>query len=174
MPRSPGRATLYSGWLSWRVPILGFIAVGVWWFAIKPITPEQGWVSVEQKFALCGEGSRQQACVVDGDTVHIGFGENRRRIRLTGFNASELDGACESESALARIARARLHNWLNRGPFEWDGAHSPPRDQYGRELREARRTAADGSQESLAGVMIHSGLASATGWGEYPRDWCAP
>lgn len=154
------------------MPILALIVMGVWWFVVKPITQEQGWVSVAPDFALCGEGARQQACVVDGDTVHIGFGSDRRRIRLTGFDAPEIDGACEAERNLARSARARLHQWLSNGPFEWDGANDPPRDQYGRELREARRIAADGSQETLADVMIEGGFAAANGWGDAPEDWC--
>lgn len=154
------------------MPILALIVMGVWWFVIKPITQEQGHVRVETGFALCGEGARQKACVVDGDTVHIGFGSDRRRIRLTGFDAPEIDGACETESALAKAARARLHQWLNDGPFEWDGADDPPRDQFGRELREAHRFRAGGSHEELADIMIEAGLASPNGWGDAPKDWC--
>lgn len=164
-----------SNWRLWRrITTFALVVIGIWWFLVKPLTHEQGWTSAPSAFALCGEGVRQQACVIDGDTVHIGFGADRRRIRLTGYDAPEIEGACEAESALALSARARLHQWLNEGPFEWDGADSPPRDQYGRELREARRLASDGSQERLADVMIAQGLASTNAWGEGPRDWCAP
>ena len=86
------------------MPILALIVMGVWWFVIKPITQEQGHVRVETGFALCGEGARQKACVVDGDTVHIGFGSDRRRIRLTGFDAPEIDGAVYLRNVAATLA----------------------------------------------------------------------
>lgn len=130
-------------------------------------------MQVEESFALCSAGAeRQPGCVVDGDTVIIGFGDERRRIRLTGFDAPELDGACRAERELAIAARTRLHQWLAKGSFEWNGADDPPRDRYGRELRRARRIASDGSREGLAETMIASGLAAQSGWGAQPRDWC--
>lgn len=145
------------------------------WFAFRPVAQPQDWVQVRTQFALCGEGSRQEGCVVDGDTVIIGSGPARRRIRLTGFDAPELEGACEAESVIARQAKAKLHQWITQGPFEWSGGGDPPRDQYGRELRAARRIAKDGTApETLADIMIASGLASGSGWGDYPSNWCAP
>lgn len=159
-------------WVVWRVPALAAIVMAVWYFAVRPVVSEQGWVPVTESFALCGEGARAQGCVIDGDTVFLGFGPDQRRIRLTGFDAPELDGACEAESRLARAARQRLYDWLGEGPFEWDGADEPPRDQYGRELRAARRQT-NGDYETLAEVMIKGGLASESGWGTSPVDWCA-
>ena len=160
-------------WLLWRVPILALVVMVIWWFAIRPLVQERGWVAVEESFVICGApGERAQGCVVDGDTVIIGFGSQRRRIRLTGFDAPELDGACEAERTLAVEARERLHEWLTQGEFEWNGDTDPPRDQYGRELRAARRIAADGSREYLAQTMIAGGLASESGWGAVPHDWC--
>ena len=146
--------------------------MAVWWFAVRPVVSEQGWVLVTESFALCGEGMRADGCVIDGDTVFLGFGPNQRRIRLIGFDAPELDGACEAEVRLARAARQRLYEWLSEGAFEWNGADEPPRDQYGRELRAARRQS-EGGEETLAEVMIASGLASESGWGSNPVNWCA-
>lgn len=119
-----------------------------------------------ERFALCGQGGAQR-CVIDGDTVMIGT----RRIRLTGYDAPELDGACEAERLLAARARLALHDWLNRGPFELDGGDDPPRDTYGRELRAARRTDAAG-QQWLADTMIDGGMARSNGWGAGDARWC--
>lgn len=129
-------------------------------------------MEVTQSFAMCGQGQRKEGCVIDGDTLVLGERPNQRRIRLTGFDAPELDGACETERKLAIAARERLHQWLAQGAFEWNGADSPPRDQYGRELRAARRDGPDGAPEALSKVMIASGLAAPSGWGEPPRNWC--
>ena len=156
----------------WRVPVLAAIAIGLWWFAVHPAVTEHGWVRVTDPFALCGEGNRAAGCVIDGDTLFLGSRPNHRRIRLTGFDAPELNGACEEEVLLARAARLRLYQWLQEGAFEWDGADDPPRDQYGRELRAARRQT-EGGHETLADAMIESGLASPSGWGTSPVDWCA-
>lgn len=117
-------------------------------------------------FALCGQG-RAANCVIDGDTVMLG----QRRIRLTGYDAPELDGACEAERLLARRAQLALRDWLNRAPFELDGGADPPRDTYGRELRAARRDDAAG-QEWLAEAMTEAGLARSTGWGASEAGWC--
>lgn len=171
--RPPARRRLIDWWLLWRVPLLALTVMTVWWFGIRPFAMEQGWVEVTEDFALCGAGGpRAAGCVVDGDTVIIGFGGQRRRIRLTGFDAPELEGACEAESALAQTAKRRLHEWLNQGVFEWDGDVDPPRDQYGRELRAARRVSSDGTIEYLADTMINSDLAAESSWGSGPRDWC--
>ncbi|MEM7779470.1 MAG: hypothetical protein AAF697_03650 [Pseudomonadota bacterium] len=160
-------------WLLWRVPVLALIVMAAWWFGFRPIAMEQGWVEVTEDFALCGgEGPTAAGCVVDGDTLVIGFGSERRRIRLTGFDAPELEGACGLEEVLAQSAKEELHKWLGEGPFEWNGDADPPRDQYGRELRAARRILPDGSRDYLADAMIATGLAAESGWGTTPRDWC--
>ncbi|WP_298307285.1 hypothetical protein [uncultured Erythrobacter sp.] len=170
--RASARAGLFNWWLMWRVPALALVVMLVWWIVARPIAQEQGWVEVNTSFAHCGEGPRQSGCVIDGDTVLVSDGAAQRRIRFTGFDAPELEGACEGEYSLAQRAKVRLHEWLDDGPFEWNGADNPPRDQYGRELRAARRTKSDGTRELLADVMISSGLAFERGWGEAPRDWC--
>ncbi len=155
--------------------MLLLVVMALWWFAIRPITqPDDEWVRVTTRFAICAEsGQREAGCVVDGDTLVLGFGAGQRRIRLTGFDAPELDSACEAERSAALAARGRLQQWLNQGAFEWSGGREPPYDQYGRELREVRRTPSDGRSERLAETMIAEELASESGWGTFPRDWCA-
>ena len=168
------RSRLLTWWIMWRVPALLLIVMAGWWFGVRPVMEEQGWVRVDREFGLCGaRGSGVQGCVVDGDTVIIGFGDDRRRIRLTGFDAPELDGACPAENEAAAIARDALHTWLSEGAFEWNGAEDPPYDQYGRELRAVRRVTGEGNREYLAETMIERGLAAESGWGATPKDWCA-
>ncbi len=160
-------------WVLWRVPILVAILSGVWWYGVRPIAHERGWVRVEDRFAICGAGgARADGCIIDGDTVIIGFGPQRRRIRFTGFDAPELNGACPAERELAIAARTALADWLDRGTFEWNGADDPPRDRYGRELREVRRAQPGKAPEYLAPTMIARGLASEGGWGADAIDWC--
>lgn len=164
---------MLTWWVMWRVPVFLFVVLAAWWYGVRPIIAEQGWVRVTDSFAVCGDNSGDaDGCVVDGDTVIIGFGKNRRRIRLTGFDAPELDGECEAERNLASASRQALSDWLARGAFEWDGADDPPYDQYGRELRALRRINANGDREFLAETMISRGLASGSGWGAEPKDWC--
>lgn len=171
--RRPVRSGLLGWWNLWRVPTLVTLVAAIWWFAVRPIADEQGWVPVDQPLSLCGAGERTDLCIVDGDTLRVSQrGARPRRIRLTGFDAPELDGACEAERKLARQARAALLEWLDQGPFEWNGADDPPFDQYGRELRKVRRKGRAGAPEYLAEAMVDAGLADATGWDEAQTDWC--
>ena len=102
------------------MPTLVAIVSALWWFAVRPVVSEQGWEPARHTFALCaapaGSGARAAGCVIDGDTVLLGEGQSARRIRLTGFDAPELDGACEAERSLARTARQRLHDMAQRRP----------------------------------------------------------
>lgn len=130
------------------------------WLLVQQWGWGQGeWTPMRRTFALCGRQSAQ-ACVIDGDTLAVG----KRRIRLVGFDAPELDGACEAERQLARAARDALATWLNAGPFEMDGGADPPRDRYGRELRAVRR-----GSEALADTMVQRGLARRS---REDRPWC--
>ena len=117
------------------------------------------WNAVERQFTICGERG-SAACVVDGDTLAIG----QRRIRLTGYDAPELDGECEAERRLAKVAREELAAWLNLGPFEMEGGAEPPFDRYGRELRSIRR-----GRELLADTMVDRELARGS---RLDRGWC--
>lgn len=143
------------------------ILLGTWLFVEDRVRPPEEWVNVHTRFELCGAGA-SSACVIDGDTVRYGHLRNDRRIRLTGFDAPEMDGACEAERVKAREAKRVLHAWLAKGPFEWSGGDDPPRDKYGRELRAARR-----DHDSLAEHMIGLGLAEGGGWLTERIDWCA-
>ena len=152
-----------SAWRRWRARLAVFaivlvaIAVSLYQRSTAPWTP------VRSEFTICGRGGSAQ-CVVDGDTVRIGD----RRIRLTGFDAPEMDGVCVEEQARAREAQVELARWLNAGPFELDGGADPPRDRYGRELRAARR----GSQQ-LADHMLARNLAHSGGWADWGEpNWC--
>lgn len=159
-------------WVLWRIPVLMLALMLAWWFVYRPFAETRGeWIEITQRFSICPRGGMASACTIDGDTVTIGRGSGARRIRLTGFDAPEIDGACATEKAKAREAEQALHRWLNAGPFEWSGGTSPPRDRYGRELRSARRERPDGTREKLADVMIGAGLAEGPApWQR--RDWC--
>ncbi|WP_157799427.1 thermonuclease family protein [Qipengyuania seohaensis] len=157
------RRSRKGGWRRLLPLALTLVLVGAWVLFEDRIGPRPKVSEVASSFGLCGEG--WGACVVDGDTVRIG----ERRIRLTGFDAPEMDGACEAERVKAREARTALHQWLSQGRFSWTGGQDPPRDRYGRELREVRR-----GEEALADHMIAAGLAEGSGWGAVRRDWCAP
>lgn len=130
------------------------------WVLVKQQGWGQGqWDPVERQFTICGDVS-SAACVIDGDTLAIGG----RRVRLVGFDAPEMDGECEAEQRLARVAQEELAAWLNLGPFEIDGGADVPRDRYGRELREIRR-----GGEMLADTMVERDLARRT---SLDRGWC--
>ena len=147
--------------VKWLIVLAVMLAV---WLAIEDyIHPPEPVSVVEMRFGLCGDGGSHAACVIDGDTLAIG----PRRVRLTGYDAPELGGTCEAERSKAREARTALHTWLAKGRFNWTGGANPPRDQYGRELREARR-----GDEALADAMVEAGLAEGSGWGAEARDWC--
>ncbi len=123
-----GRSRMMTWWVLWRVPALVAIVAALWWYGVRPIAHEQGWVRVDDSFAVCGAGSTRAAgCVVDGDTVIMGFGPERRRIRFTGFDAPEMDGACpaERESCHFRAHRAGAMAGTRRIRMEWRGRPSP-------------------------------------------------
>lgn len=142
------------------------LAIGVGLFILIASPGKRDFAEAEAvtaQFPLCSGPGYTANCVVDGDTIRIG----ERRIRLTGFDAPEVEGACQRESDLAIAARNELHRWLALGPFELSGGAEPPRDQYGRELRAARRREA-----YLADVMVSAGLAESAGWSVGGNAWC--
>lgn len=147
------------------------------WLVVAAIIGASLWLSglptslrnatlTEAKFTLCGV-HHAGACVIDGDTIAFG----QRRIRLTGFDAPELDGACEAERLKAREARGALLAWLNRGPFYVDGGEDAARDKYGRELRAAWRTT-EGREKWLSEEMVAQGLAASDSWSSAGHEWC--
>ena len=154
----------WQRWRSWLV-IVGLIGVTV--VLTRLPTSLRDSEAMDGQFTLCGEHG-SAACVIDGDTIAIG----QRRIRLTGFDAPEMDGACEAEQVKARAARGALRDWLNQAPFLLGGGEDPPRDQYGRELRDAWRQLEGGGEEWLSEWMIDRKLAADNGWGGSDIDWC--
>ncbi|MDC0886475.1 hypothetical protein OAS19_01605 [Altererythrobacter sp.] len=150
---------------------IGALAAVTAWFSSRPHTPGDG-VLTQASLTICGE-RWSSACVIDGDTLAFGSRPDIRRVRLTGYDAPELEGACPAESAKARDARAAAHQWLTSAPFLLSGGDDPPYDQYGRELRAAFRIDQAGRAEFLADIMIERGLAEDNGWGGSSMDWCA-
>ena len=165
------RRTWLGRWRKWRGLLLLTIAGAfAWWIASGPgwkLGERLGigaqWTERSDRFAICGQRPAR-ACVIDGDTVMIG----QRRIRLTGFDAPELEGGCDAESALALQSQAALREWLNRAPFQLDGGAEPARDDYGRELRAVRRIV-EGRTEWLEDDMIDRHLARRS---RLDRGWC--
>ena len=152
-----------AAWRRWRwVPGLAILAgLAVW--ARQAGWGDGEWQEMAQQFPVCGTATRGAGCVIDGDTIAIG----ERRIRLSGYDAPELDGECENERLKAVEAQFALSHWLSAGPFELDGGADRPRDKYGRELAEARR-----GNVRLSDHMIGLGLATENGW-MLADDWAS-
>lgn len=151
--------------LQWRKSgtLAGLVVVAVLVFFVMRMPVVGGdWNGIETGFSLCGERD-SFGCVIDGDTIMLGT----RKVRMAGYNAPEMDGQCAAETALARQSRDALRDWLNEGLFEMDGGLEPPRDQYGRELRNFRR-----DDEWLSDWMIERELAQGSGWGLPRGGWC--
>lgn len=130
------------------------------------------WERLPARVGECGIGRGWTACAIDGDTLSIARSDGPpRRVRLLGYDAPELDGACAAERALALRARSELATWLSDGRAELDGGADPPRDRYGRELRRARRSGADGESEWLDEHMVRAGLARGEGR-DRDTGWC--
>lgn len=106
-------------------------------------------------------------CVIDGDSFRIDGQDHR----IIGFDTPEMYGDCESESRLARRARARLLQWLGEGPFWMRGRWDEPTDRYDRPLRELYREDAAGERAYLADHMIEAGLARRYAGG-FRAGWC--
>lgn len=164
-------------WRRWRgvlsVLILAVVFAVSW--AVTRWNEQRGpWEALPSRVGECGTKGSGPVCAIDGDTIWLAArdGAPARRIRLTGFDAPELAGACPAERALASKARAELAGWLSSGPVSLDGGADPPRDRYGRELRRARRDAPGGGIEWLDDHMVEAGLARREGPGR-AGEWCA-
>lgn len=153
-------------WRALRFWLLLALLLGASWWVMRMPASTAHWQQLDRRFTFCAERP-SAACVIDGDTVML----DKRRIRLTGYDAPELDGTCIAERQLALAAREALADWLNRGPFLIDGGPNPPRDDYGRELRGARREEG-GRDQWLSEWMEERGLARTSGWGDSTHDWC--
>ena len=131
---------------------------------IGPLATEPERVDVS--FARCRGGS-SPACVVDGDTFRIG----RRRIRIIGIDAPEVEAQCPEEARRAEAATVRLQQLLNDGPFEMVGRIDDMADRYGRELRAVRRSNAQGESVSIAQQLREEGHARRY-LGGFRPGWC--
>lgn len=147
--------------------------LGASWLSTRWNAQQGPWEQLPARVGECGVGRGWQACAIDGDTIAIAArgGAPARRVRLYGFDAPELDGACPAERSRALLARAELSRWLSAGPVTLDGGTDPPRDRYGRELRRARRTSPGSGSEWLDDHMVAAGLAHREGPGR-AGGWC--
>lgn len=110
---------------------------------------------VDSHFTVC-RAQRSPACVVDGDTLRIG----KRRIRIVGIDAPEVNGQCEAERDLARRSTLHLQSLLNQGPFVMSARIDDATDRYGRELRVLWRERPGRGRQSIASDMREAGLAA--------------
>lgn len=106
---------------------------------------------------LCGGGQRR-TCILDGDTIWL----KGEKIRLEGYNAPEMAGACAAEKRLARQARDELKRLLHNVSFtvERNGY-----DAYGRTLAVIKTPRGD-----VSDVMVSRKLAHY--WHGHKEDWC--
>jgi endonuclease YncB( thermonuclease family) len=110
--------------------------------------------TVDERFGRSGV-DRSHACVVDGDTFRLG----KRRIRIVGIDAPEVEGQCRSERNLAAAETVKLQALLNDGPFVMTGRLDDMKDRYGRDLRVITRHLPDETARSIAADMRQAGLA---------------
>lgn len=104
--------------------------------------------------AICpAPPERRITCVVDGDTFWL----SGEKFRIAEIDAPEMNGRCEREKRLARRARARLVEIINRRGI---AAERIGKDRYGRTLAKT---------PAISEALIREGLA--VRWGARPR-WC--
>lgn len=160
-----------TGMIVGLVLALLFVVVPALWSGESSARPEGGFMTsrpevVSERFTRCGRG-RGHACVTDGDSFKLG----KRKIRIVGIDAPEINGQCESERRLAQASTVRLLTLLNQGPFVMTGRLDDMRDRYGRDLRSLTRRRSDGSAQSIAEEMRRSGHARR--YVGFKQGWCA-
>lgn len=96
--------------------------------------------------------------ITDGDTIRAG----EERIRLSGIDAAEMNGACDAERRLARITRDRLADLLAGGNVEIE---RNGRDRYGRTLATVRVNGVDVGER-----LVEEGYARV--WSGRRENWC--
>ncbi|MEO9340772.1 thermonuclease family protein [Mesorhizobium sp. SB112] len=103
------------------------------------------------------KGGKRFSCVVDGDTIWF----KGEKIRLEGFNAPDMSGSCQLESALAMRSLDRLRSMLDGAAFtiERNG-----KDRYDRTLATVRVHVDVGNQ------LVDEGLAHV--WRGWKESWC--
>jgi endonuclease YncB( thermonuclease family) len=111
-------------------------------------------------FPFCGDGHRVP-CVVDGDTFWL----SRVKIRIADIDTPELSPPrCEAERIKGEVAKSRLRELLNAGPFSLTAGWRDE-DRYGRKLRTVTR---DG--RSIGEILVAEGLAHR--WDGARHPWC--
>ena len=108
--------------------------------------------------------------IIDGDTFALGD----ETIRLADIDTPELDGKCDAERNLARIAGARLAALLSSHPWairrERTGKGEIRTDRYRRTLAVLLTPAPDGTLVSIGQILVAEGLA--VPWEGRRHDWC--
>src|SRR4029453_2389446 len=100
-------------------------------------------------FSICGIGQRIN-CVVDGDTLWF----QEEKIRIADIDTPELSPPrCRRERELGLIAKQRLLDILNAGPF-WLESGARDVDRYGRKLRSVYMEG-----QSIGDMLVAEGLA---------------
>jgi len=111
-------------------------------------------------FTICA-GPVRANCIIDGDT----FWFEGNKFRIADIDAPEItDPACAKERQAGELAKRRLLELLNEGPFSLVAGWRDE-DRYGRKLRIVAR-----EDRSIGEELVREGLAR--NW-EGPRwSWC--
>lgn len=153
-----------------RLPIIWLVVVGLAGGAIAGCLAfgflpgfgiRSSTVASSISFRPCGSLAEEN-CVVDGDTIYW----DGVKIRLADIDTPEISSPkCSSELALGQMAKSRLLELLNTGPFEVSSGGGRDEDGYGRKLRLLTRNG-----QSLGDTLITEGLARP--WDGARRSWC--
>ena len=151
-------ARVLRAWRPWLIAGLILLAASQWsrlFPRLFPPPPPAVVEQVDKTFVRCGQ-AHGDACVVEGDTFHIGA----RRIRVQGIDAPELHPPrCAEEARLGEAAAAALLAQLNARPSTMTSDSAHAFDEYGRELRRVTRTGPDGKPVSIGDALVAAGLA---------------
>lgn len=113
------------------------------------------------EFTIC-TGAVRANCVVDGDT----FWFEGTKIRIADIDAPEItEPACAGEAEAGEMAKMRLLELLNAGPFRLIAGWRDT-DRYGRKLRVVAR-----NDVSLGALIVREGIARS--WGGPKFGWCS-
>lgn len=107
--------------------------------------------------AICPPAGERVTCVHDGDSFIVGT----ERIRIADIDAPEMNGKCAYETALAKRARNRLLELLQR-PFQ---VHRTGTDRYDRTL-----AIVTVNGQSVGDMLVSEGLART--WSGRREPWC--
>jgi endonuclease YncB( thermonuclease family) len=112
------------------------------------------------RFQSCGEV--RVNCIVDGDT----FWFEGQKIRIADIDTPEISQPqCQQEYDQGMVAKDRLTQLLNAGPFELRVPDGRSQDGYGRQLRLVVR-----GGKSIGNQLVEEGLAHR--WIGHKQPWC--